>query len=283
MCRFALYMGPEIKMGSLVTEPTHSIIVQSYRSKEREEPLNGDGFGVAWYPPDRSEAPGVFKSVSPAWNNQNLLSLSRVIHSRCILAHVRAATPGLPVTQFNCHPFAWKQFTFMHNGEIRAFQTVKRQLRRSLSDASYAWMQGSTDSETIFALFADIYSSLKGESSAEKMATAVLATIDSIESLLQSAGHTAGCDLNLVVSDGRSAIVSRYSTEGTTPNSLYVHTGHRYSCEAGNTKLLPCEEPTVLVASEPLTPDASWHLIEPNHIVVVNELLGTDIRPVNIH
>ena len=99
-------------------------------------------------------------------------------------------------------------------------------------------MQGSTDSETIFALFADIYSSLKGESSAEKMATAVLATIDSIESLLQSTGHTAGCDLNLVVSDGRSAVVSRYSTEGTTPNSLYVHTGHRYSCEAGNTKLL---------------------------------------------
>ncbi|MEE9580352.1 MAG: hypothetical protein V3V74_03435, partial [Nitrosomonadaceae bacterium] len=60
-------MGPEIKMGSLVTEPTHSIIVQSYRSKEREEPLNGDGFGVAWYPPDKGEAPGVFKSVSPAW------------------------------------------------------------------------------------------------------------------------------------------------------------------------------------------------------------------------
>ena len=284
MCRFALYMGPEIRMGSLVTEPTHSIIVQSYQSKEGEEPLNGDGFGVAWYPPDKGEAPAVFKSVSPAWNDQNLLSLSRVIHSHCILAHVRAASPGLPVTQLNCHPFAWEQFAFMHNGRINEFQTVKRQLRRKLSDSSYAWMQGTTDSETIFALFVDIYSSLKGESSAEKMATALLATIGSIESLLKSAGHTAGCDLNLVVCDGRSAVVSRYSTEGTmTPNSLYVHTGHRYSCEAGNTKLLPCKEPTVLVASEPLTPDASWHLIEPNHIVVVNELLGTDIRPIAIH
>ncbi len=277
-------MGPEIRMGSLITEPTHSIIVQSYQSAEGEEPLNGDGFGVAWYPPDKGEAPAVFKSVSPAWNDQNLLSLSRVIHSHCILAHVRAASPGLPVTQLNCHPFAWEQFTFMHNGSIREFQTVKRQLRHELSDSSYAWLQGTTDSETIFALFADIYSALKGESSTEKMATAVLATIESIEVLLKSAGHTAGCDLNLVVSDGRSAVVSRYSTEGTmTPNSLYVHTGHRYSCEAGNTKLLPCEEPTVLVASEPLTPDASWHLIEPNHIVVVNELLQVDIRPVGIH
>ncbi len=283
MCRFALYMGPEIKMGSLVTEPTHSIIVQSYQSEEREEPLNGDGFGVAWYPPDKGEAPAVFKSVSPAWNDQNLLNLSRVIHSHCILAHVRAASPGLPVTQLNCHPFAWKQFAFMHNGRINEFQTVKRQLRRKLSDSSYAWMQGTTDSETIFALFADIYSALKGESSAEKIATAVLATIESIEVLLKSAGHTAGCDLNLAVSNGRSAVVSRYSTKGTKPNSLYVNTGHRYTCEAGNTKLFPCKEPTVLVASEPLTPDASWHLVEPNHIVVINELLEVDIRPVGIH
>ena len=283
MCRFALYMGPEIRMGSLITEPTHSIIVQSYQSAEGEEPLNGDGFGVAWYPPDKGEAPAVFKSVSPAWNDQNLLSLSRVIHSHCILAHVRAASPGLPVTQLNCHPFAWEQFTFMHNGSIREFQTVKRQLRRELSDSSYAWLQGTTDSETIFALFADIYSALKGESSTEKMATAVLATIESIEVLLKSAGHTAGCDLNLAVSDGRSAVVSRYSTKGATPNSLYVNTGHRYTCEAGSTKLFPCEEPTVLVASEPLTPDASWHLVETNHIVVVNELLEVDIRPVGIH
>ena len=214
MCRFALYMGPEIRMGSLITEPTHSIIVQSYQSAEGKEPLNGDGFGVAWYPPDKGEAPAVFKSVSPAWNDQNLLSLSRVIHSHCILAHVRAASPGLPVTRLNCHPFAWKQFAFMHNGEIREFQTVKRQLWRELSDSSYAWMQGTTDSETIFALFVDIYSAHKGESSTEKMATAVLTTIESIESLLKSAGHTAGCDLNLVVSDGRSAVVSRYSTEG---------------------------------------------------------------------
>ncbi|TDI79582.1 MAG: class II glutamine amidotransferase, partial [Betaproteobacteria bacterium] len=175
--------------------------------------------GVAWYPSDKGEAPGVFKSVSPAWNNQNLLSLSRVIHSHCILAHVCAALPGLPVAQLNCHPIAWEQFTFMHNGSIRESQTVKRQLWRELSDSSYAWMQGTTDSETIFALFVDIYSAHKGESSTEKMATAVLTTIESIESLLKSAGHTAGCDLNLAVSDGRSAVVSRYSTKGATPNS----------------------------------------------------------------
>jgi len=275
-------MGPEIGMGSLITEPTHSIIVQSYQSDEREEPLNGDGFGVAWYSSDEDTAPAVFKSVSPAWNNQNLLNLSSVIQSRCILAHVRAASSGLPVTRLNCHPFARGQLTFMHNGGIGEFKTVKRKLRRMLSDESYEQLQGTTDSETIFALFTDRYSALPGEASAEKMATALLTTIESVEWLRGSAEHAGACSLNLAVTDGRSAVISRYSTEGTTPNSLHVHTGHRYTCSAGDAKLAPCEEPTVLVASEPLTPDKSWYTVEPNHIVVVNESLEVDIRPAGI-
>jgi len=269
-------------MGALVTEPAHSVIVQSYRSEEREEPLNGDGFGVAWYPDDADIAPAVFKSVSPAWNNQNLLNLSPVIHSHCILAHVRAASPGLPVTRLNCHPFARNRLTFMHNGSIGEFRAIKRQLRGMLSDASYAWVQGTTDSETIFALFVDIYSALPGEASADKMATALLSVLKTIESLKKSAGLSTGCSLNLAVTDGQSAVVSRYSTAGTTPNSLHIHTGHRYSCDAGQVKLEPCREPTVLVASEALTPDESWQTIEPNHIVVVNASLEVDIRPVEI-
>ena len=49
MCRFVFYRGAPIRLSSLLTEPVHSIIHQSYRSKERAEPLNGDGFGVGWH------------------------------------------------------------------------------------------------------------------------------------------------------------------------------------------------------------------------------------------
>ncbi|MCB1034925.1 MAG: class II glutamine amidotransferase, partial [Acidobacteria bacterium] len=107
MCRFALYLGDEILVSSLVTEPSNSIIHQSFHSHLREEPLNGDGFGVAWYIPGGTE-PAVFKEVNPAWNSLNLHSLARVTRSHCLMAHVRAASPGLPVTQLNCHPFAWR-------------------------------------------------------------------------------------------------------------------------------------------------------------------------------
>jgi predicted glutamine amidotransferase len=54
MCRFVLYMGPAITLDQLTTLPEHSIIHQSYQARLREEPLNGDGFGMSWYVPELS-------------------------------------------------------------------------------------------------------------------------------------------------------------------------------------------------------------------------------------
>ena len=42
MCRFVLYLGCEIGIDSLMTEPENSIIHQSFKSREREEPEDGD-------------------------------------------------------------------------------------------------------------------------------------------------------------------------------------------------------------------------------------------------
>ena len=141
MCRFALYLGPKVTLSSLVTEPAHSIIRQSYESRERE-PLNGDGFGLAWYVPELSDRPALFCSISPAWNNPNLEDVARVSQSSCVLAHVRAASPGLPVTQLDCHPFAWRDLAFMHNGYIAGFQRLKRRLLASLSDEAFYLVKG---------------------------------------------------------------------------------------------------------------------------------------------
>ena len=66
MCRFALYLGSPIRISSLITDPVNSIIHQSFHSHEREEPLNGDGFGLAWYVPELTDEPAIFKDVSPA-------------------------------------------------------------------------------------------------------------------------------------------------------------------------------------------------------------------------
>ena len=155
MCRFTLYLGPDIRLSSLLLEPTHSLIRQSTHSREREEPLNGDGFGVGWYARELSGEPAVFRSITPAWNNRNLHNLARVVASDCILAHVRAATQSSGVNEANCHPFRYQQYLFMHNGDVGNFRHVRRRMLDSVCDEAYSNVYGSTDSECFFALCID--------------------------------------------------------------------------------------------------------------------------------
>jgi glutamine amidotransferase len=46
MCRLLAYLGTPIIIDKLLYQPKNSLITQSFDSKEREEPLNGDGFGI---------------------------------------------------------------------------------------------------------------------------------------------------------------------------------------------------------------------------------------------
>jgi glutamine amidotransferase len=183
MCRFVLYMGPETTLDVLTTRPSNSIIHQSFHSRLRKEPLNGDGFGIAWYVPDVSPDPAQFRSIQPAWNNVNLRHLARVCRSPVILAHVRAATNGTIVSEANCHPFIAGQFAFMHNGSVAAFNRIKREISQRLSDESYAWIQGTTDSEYLFALFCDNLHRFPNDDRTEAMANALEATIVEVSEL----------------------------------------------------------------------------------------------------
>jgi predicted glutamine amidotransferase len=271
MCRFVLYLGSDITVSSLITEPSHSLIRQSFMSREREEPLNGDGFGVAWYVPELSREPAVFRDISPAWNNQNLLSLARVVKSPCIMAHVRAASSGLPVTQLNCHPFQWHELAFMHNGDLGGFGRIRRRLVERLSDEAFGWVKGSTDSEHIFAVFIDHYRRFESRSPLERLEGAMRATLVSLQELVQEAGVTDGATLNLAVTNGRCAVVSRVSTFGETPNSLYVNAGYAYTCVDGVCMMNRGPRAAVLIASEPLSEDEGWRAVPGNHMVLIGE------------
>ncbi|KAG0076627.1 glutamine amidotransferase subunit, partial [Podila epicladia] len=102
MCRMLLYKGRQpIQLAHLLTKPAHSIINQSFDSRLRldhRRPINGDGFGVGWYDNEPDEelgvSPCIFTSVTPAWNNMNLIRLSEKIRSPLVFAHVRASTAG---------------------------------------------------------------------------------------------------------------------------------------------------------------------------------------------
>jgi len=282
MCRFVLYLGPPITLDLLTTRPAYSIIHQSYKSRMRVEPLNGDGFGVAWYVRSISPEPAVFRSIQPAWNNLNLRHLARVTRSPAILAHVRAATPGMGVSEANCHPFTAGTLAFMHNGAVPEFARLKRQFQQRLSDEAYSQTQGSTDSEHVFALFRDHLARLDKRDSTETMALALERTIAETAEMARSIATPRNALLNLAVSDGQRAVVSRYATGESEGPSLYYHVGKKYTCTDGVCHMVDADEEhhAAIVASEPLTEEASWRLVPPNHMVLVDPDQSVDLRPI---
>ncbi|EGC28667.1 hypothetical protein DICPUDRAFT_85249 [Dictyostelium purpureum] len=156
MCRFIFYLGAPIKLSTIVSQPSHSLLVQSLHSNQSGVALNADGFGISWYVPEITPIPGVFKDITPAWSNINLRQLSRVTKSGCIMAHVRAASAGA-IVNTNCHPFTFKNFSFMHNGTISYFSKLKREIYNLISDSAFELIKGTTDSEVLFALFISNY------------------------------------------------------------------------------------------------------------------------------
>jgi glutamine amidotransferase len=273
MCRFTLYLGPEIRLSSLLLEPSHSLIRQSTHSREREEPLNGDGFGVGWYGRELAGEPAVFRSITPAWNNRNLHNLARVVASDCILAHVRAATQSSGVNEANCHPFRYRQYLFMHNGDVGNFRQVRRRILASVCDEAFSNVYGSTDSECFFALCIDELLKQPADlAPADKLSAALAAAIARVVALVDAYGDGEPCYMNCALADGEHAVVSRYTNDRVEhPESLYYFHGALYPVlnKAAQPAELLGRHP-VIVSSERLTNGPEWITIPNNHLVLVS-------------
>jgi predicted glutamine amidotransferase len=288
MCRFLAYLGPPIVANRLLLEPEHSLIRQSRAAMEMEQPLNGDGFGLGWYVPEVRPEPGLFRSVTPAWSNQNLLYNASLLRSECIFAHVRAATEG-GIAEQNCHPFHYRNFLLMHNGGIPEFGRVKRSLIELLDEDLYLWIHGQTDTEHMFALFIQTVRNLRGGDdgdplTAEEIASCFQTTFDIIEQLVADKGITRPCAFNTMITDGLRIVGTRYSTdiEHLTP-TLYCATGSRFECVGGRARMVPHDgsrSRAALIVSERLTRhEDEWIPIPPNHCVVVHTDRRIELTP----
>lgn len=287
MCRFIAYIGTPIKLDELLYKPANSLIKQSYQAREREEPLNGDGFGVGWY--DRSEdlEPCVQTYITPAWSNRNLQRLAREISAPLIFAHVRAASPGLVVMETNVHPFQYQNLLWMHNGSAAEFEKIKRPLRASLPNHLYNFIQGTTDSEHAFALFLKHLERSPFEADADAMRAALVETIRELEELSAEAGIDAPSFYNFAVTNGREIVASRYYSNDREPSaSLHYSRGKHYSVrptgeydleQAANRR----EAEYVIVSSEVLTDDPEdFPDVPENHTITVRADLSFGIEKI---
>ena len=286
MCRFVAYLGTPIIADELLLKPENSLVNQSYDAEEMSQPLNGDGFGLGWYVPEVRENPGLFRSITPAWNNQNLLYNASLIRTRCLFAHIRAASEG-SVSEANCHPFHYERYLMMHNGGIPEFKRIKRKLIGLLDDDIYLWIKGQTDTEHIFALLMQTVrdqEKKEGEHlSEDQLAACFQQTFDRIEDLKAEAGVSEMSAYNLMVTDGRRIVGTRYSThpEIVTP-TLYYAAGSHFRQLDGVSRMVmgPGPRQAVLIVSEKLT-DVSedWIPIPANHFITVDEKQEVSLIP----
>jgi glutamine amidotransferase len=149
MCRWLAYSGSPIRLEELLVNRERSLIDQSLHSRLGATTTNGDGFGVGWY--DDAGMPRLYRSTHPAWNDRNLRELAAGVSSPLFFAHIRAST-GSAIQETNTHPFRYGKWLWMHNGLIRDFSRVRRELLSVVDDEYYPSIEGTTDSEAMFYL-----------------------------------------------------------------------------------------------------------------------------------
>ena len=212
MCRWLAYSGSPILLEELLYKPEHSLIDQSRHARMGVETTNGDGFGVGWYGAD-SDTAAVYHSIEPAWNDRNLREVASHVRSPLFLSHIRAST-GTAVQQTNCHPFRHENWLWVHNGLVRDFHLIKRELAFAVDESLYADMEGSTDSEMLFYLALTFGLEADPPTAVERMV-----------GLVEEVGHRHGTEhpiqMTLGMTDGKSIWAFRYSSERKSRTLFY--------------------------------------------------------------
>jgi len=242
MCRWIAYRGETVPLERYVTEPAHSLVVQSLKALESQGSTNGDGFGLGWY--GEREEPGLYREVRPAWSDENLRHLCRHIRSSLFFAHVRAAT-GTPTTRPNCHPFTYGRWMFMHNGQIGDWSLIRRDVEALIPDELYKSRVGTTDSEAVFL-------AILGAGGDADPVGATMRTLAVLTEMVHRSGTKEPLRFTAALSDGRDLYAFRYANVASA-NSLY------YRESAGN----------LVVVSEPLDKQpGNWKPVPPGHLIV---------------
>jgi predicted glutamine amidotransferase len=271
MCRWLAYSGSPVLIEELLYKPEHSLIDQSRHARMGVDTTNGDGFGVGWYDAD-AQTPAVFRSIEPAWNDRNLREVAGHVHSPLFLAHIRAST-GTAVQQTNCHPFRHGKWLWVHNGLVRDFHLVKRDLALAVDESLYPYMEGSADSETLFYLALTFGLEEDPPKAVERMV-----------GFVEEVGHRHDVEhpiqMTIGTTDGKNVWAFRYSSERKSRTLFYstdVRTVRELHPE--RERLQELADESRIIVSEPLGDlPGAWNEVPESSYGVVQE--GEDeLRP----
>jgi glutamine amidotransferase len=230
MCRHLAYLGPPIPLSALLFDPPHGLSHQSWAPRDMRGggTINADGFGVGWHTP---AGPVRYRRATPLWSDATLPGLAAATTAGSVLAAVRSATVGMPVTETAAAPFGDGPWLFSHNGVVRGWPGSVAKLAGTLPVTDLLTLDAPTDSALLWAL---IRSRLH-----EGPAEAVATTVAEVERA------APGSRLNLLLTDGTTIVATA--------------AGHALSVRDHN---------GVTVASEPLDDDPAWQAVDDRTLLV---------------
>jgi glutamine amidotransferase len=235
MCRHVGYLGPPVDAASVLLDPPHSLLRQSWAPKDMRGggSVNADGYGFGWYP-GGGPAAARYRRDCPMWADGNLRTVAGNAVSHCVLGAVRNATVGLPTVETAVAPFVDGPWLFSHNGVVAGWPDAVGKLAARLDTRDLLTLEAPTDSALLWALVRD---RLRG-------GTSMLAAVG--DTVAEVAAAAPGSRLNLLLTDGTQIVAS------TATHALSVRRAADH----------------VLVSSEPLDDHAGWEPIPDGRLVV---------------
>ncbi len=239
-----------------------------------------DGWGLVRYtcPIQPIRLPEVSKNVKPAFADhqfQQVVSDSLAEKPNIVMAHVRLGSlDGKPAKLGSVHPFAFHNWTFMHNGEVSgAFSPVVIAKINQFKAQLGGGPQGGTDSEHAFYYFlANLYEATGTlDSSQIPLKTVQTVFAQTIQSLVANSAHPGkpltgqvmGLQGHIQIQPACNFILSDGSRLWASRRILNLYLAQ---------KTLSNQQKVYLVASEQThvqDPSVQWLLLPENYVLSI--------------
>jgi glutamine amidotransferase len=289
VCRALAYLGEPLLLDDVLFKADSSLVRQATDPKLMTL-LNLGGFGLAAWDagsPD-PEVPFTYRTPAVPAFDRNLKALAEKVRATALLAHVRGVVydPRESVGPQNLHPFRFADacIALAQNGDLADFGAMRFDLLEHVRPELAARVEGTTDTEWAYALVLSQLEDPLGPADPEELAQAVQASLIILRRLRERRGIAVQSPINLVASDGRCLIATRFVYDygwyldddsffaGEREHdftTLWYTTGGSYEQRDGEWALGENGAASIMVASEPLTRDRSAWLEAPAYSMLV--------------
>ncbi|MDT0509137.1 class II glutamine amidotransferase [Novosphingobium sp. MMS21-SN21R] len=277
MCRILSYLGSPVLLENLLYAPDSSLLNQTIGAQMLHM-LNLAGFGMAaWDEASHDpQAPFRYRTTQVALFDRNLKALAAKLQPSALLAHIRGVpyNSAVQVNDQNCHPFRFEglPLSMAHNGDLAGFRDMRFDLAAYIRPEFARQIQGSTDSEWIYALVVSALADPAVINEPDAILAAIRRALSILREVRERHGITRSSSANLMFCDGVNLVAVRFTfdfgrfdagqLQGTTDYlSMWYTFGRDYGLHDGEWKLTggAAGADSVIVASEPLTRDfATW-------------------------